>query len=81
MYIEQFTHELKRRGVIRAAGWYAIVSWVAMLVISVTVPILTGGTTIVRPMYAAQIAINPDWKDLRDDPRFKAIIAKHRPKD
>jgi len=30
---------------------------------------------------AAQIAIDPAWKDLRDDPRFKAIIAKHRPKD
>ena len=30
---------------------------------------------------AAQIAIDPTFKDLRDDPRFKAIIAKHRPKD
>lgn len=30
---------------------------------------------------AAQIAIDPTWKDLRDDPRFKAIIARHRPKD
>jgi hypothetical protein len=30
---------------------------------------------------AAEVAINPAWKDLRDDPRFKAIIAKHRPKD
>ena len=29
---------------------------------------------------AAQIAIAAEWKDLRDDPRFKAIIAKHRPK-
>jgi tetratricopeptide (TPR) repeat protein len=31
--------------------------------------------------YAGQVAIDPFWKDLRDDPRFKAIIAKHRPKD
>lgn len=30
---------------------------------------------------AADSAIQPVWKDLRDDPRFKAIIAKHRPKD
>ncbi len=30
---------------------------------------------------AAQIAIAPQWKDLRDDPRFKAVIAKHRPQD
>jgi TolB-like protein/lipoprotein NlpI len=30
---------------------------------------------------AAQVAIDPLWKDLRDDPRFKAIIATHRPKD
>jgi TolB-like protein/lipoprotein NlpI len=30
---------------------------------------------------AAQIAIDPTWKDMRDDPRFKAVIAKHRPKD
>ena len=30
---------------------------------------------------AAQVAIDPNWKDLRDDPRFKAIIAKYRPKD
>jgi hypothetical protein len=31
--------------------------------------------------YAGQVAIDPFWKDLRDDSRFKAIIAKHRPKD
>ena len=30
--------------------------------------------------HAAEAAINPLWKDLHDDPRFKAIIAKHRPK-
>jgi hypothetical protein len=30
---------------------------------------------------AAQVAIDPLWKELRDDPRFKAVIAKHRPKD
>ncbi|MDH4165741.1 MAG: tetratricopeptide repeat protein [Gammaproteobacteria bacterium] len=30
---------------------------------------------------AAQVAIDPVWKELRDDPRFKDVIAKHRPKD
>jgi TolB-like protein len=30
---------------------------------------------------AAIVAIDPLWKDLRNDPRFKATIAKHRPKD
>jgi TolB-like protein/Tfp pilus assembly protein PilF len=30
---------------------------------------------------AAQVAIDPLWKNLRDDSRFKAIIAQHWPKD
>jgi len=30
---------------------------------------------------AADVAIASLWKDLRDDPRFVAIVAKHRPKD
>ena len=30
---------------------------------------------------AAPLAIDPAWKDVRDDPRFKALIAKYRPKD
>jgi hypothetical protein len=37
-----------------------------------------GGSVVAN---AGQVAIDPFWKDLRDDPRFKAIIAKHRPKD
>jgi hypothetical protein len=30
---------------------------------------------------AAQIAVDPLWRGLRDDARFKAIIEQHRPKD
>ena len=30
---------------------------------------------------ADEIAISAIWRDLRDDPRFKTIIANHRPKD
>ena len=59
--IEQFTAELKRRGVIRAAGWYAIVSWVLMLVVSMTVPILLGPTTVLRPLYALALIGLPIW--------------------
>jgi len=61
MDIEQFTHELKRRGVVRAAGWYAIVSWIVMLVASVTVPILLGPSTVLRPMYALTLIGLPIW--------------------
>jgi serine/threonine-protein kinase len=61
MQIEHFAYELRRRGVVRAAGWYAIVSWVVMLVISVIVPILTESTTILRPMYALALIGLPIW--------------------
>ena len=61
MDIEQFTSELKRRGVVRAAGWYAIVSWVLMLVVSMTVPILLGPSTILRPLYALALIGLPIW--------------------
>lgn len=59
--IEQFTAELKRRGVVRAAGWYAIVSWVVILVVSMTVPILLGPTTVLRPLYALALIGLPIW--------------------
>jgi TolB-like protein len=29
----------------------------------------------------AEISINPAWKGLHEDPRFKALIAKYRPRD
>jgi len=61
MDIEQFTHELKRRGVVRAAGWYGIVSWIAMLVVSMTAPILMGSTSLLKPMYALVLIGLPIW--------------------
>jgi TolB-like protein/Flp pilus assembly protein TadD len=61
MDIEGFTHELKRRGVIRAAGWYAIVSWILMLAVSMTVPILFGPTDALKPMYALALIGLPIW--------------------
>ncbi len=61
MDIEQFSNELKRRGVIRAAGVYAIASWILMLVVSMTVPILLGPTTILRPLYALALIGLPIW--------------------
>jgi TolB-like protein len=61
MDIEQFTHELRRRGVVRAAGWYAIVSWIAMLVVSMTAPILLGSSSMLKPMYALALIGLPIW--------------------
>jgi len=61
MDLEHFTHELKRRGVVRAAGWYAIVTWIVMLVVSLTVPILLGPSTVLRPMYALALIGLPIW--------------------
>lgn len=61
MDIEDFIHELKRRGVVRAAGWYAIVSWVAMLAVSMTAPVLLGSSSMLKPMYALALIGLPIW--------------------
>jgi hypothetical protein len=68
-----FFAELKRRNVIRMAGLYLVGAWLLVQVAGTS----RGSSELRGSSTIAILRIDPVWDPIRDDLRFKALLAKH----